>query len=82
MLRDPRIMQASRISVAMGSNIGAFSYTFCGSLAGLLWKGLLKDKGIEISQKKFAMVNFLPLLLQITVASSIIYAQLFFMGGY
>ena len=81
-LRDPRIMQGAIISVALGSNIGAFSYCFCGSLAGLLWRGLLKDKGIEITQTKFAMVNFLPLLLQITVASSIIYAQLFFMGGY
>lgn len=61
----------------MGSNLGAFSYTFAGSLAGLLWRGLLSDKGINISQLKFAMVNALPLLMQTTVAYAIILGQLY-----
>lgn len=74
---DPKIMLGALYAVAMGSNIGAFSYTFCGSLAGLLWRGLLSDKGIEISQLKFATVNLLPLLLQTTTAMAVIYGELY-----
>lgn len=74
---DPKIMLAAIYATAMGSNIGAFSYTFAGSLAGLLWRGLLADKDIHISQLKFAVVNFLPLLLQTTVACAIIYGELY-----
>lgn len=88
-IRDPRFMEAEHIqanqrilfgavySVAMGSNIGAFSYTFAGSLAGLLWRGLLADKGVVVSQWQFAKVNFLPLLMQITVSSAIVLGQLY-----
>ena len=73
---DPKIMLAAIYAVAMGSNLGAFSYTFAGSLAGLLWKGLLADKGIQISQLKFAMINILPLVVQTTVACALIYGEL------
>jgi Na+/H+ antiporter NhaD/arsenite permease-like protein len=64
----------------MGSNIGAFSYTFAGSLAGLLWRGLLSDKGVEVSQWKFAKVNFIPLLMQITVSSAIVLGEVYWFG--
>lgn len=74
---DPKIMLAAIYAVALGSNLGAFSYTFAGSLAGLLWRGLLADKDIEISQLRFALVNFLPLVIQTTVACAIIYGELF-----
>lgn len=74
---DPKIMSAAIYAVALGSNIGAFSYTFAGSLAGLLWRALLLDKGITVSQIKFAAVNFGPLLMQTTVACAIIYGQLY-----
>lgn len=74
---DPRIMLAAIYATAMGSNLGAFSYTFAGSLAGLLWRSLLADKDIHISQLKFAIVNFLPLLVQTTVACAIIYGELY-----
>ncbi len=76
-LADPRILLGAIYSVAMGSNIGAFSYTFAGSLAGLLWRGLLADKGITVSQLKFALVNALPLLMQITTASAIVLGELY-----
>ncbi|KAJ9658905.1 hypothetical protein H2198_003475 [Neophaeococcomyces mojaviensis] len=74
---DQRVMLAAIYATAMGSNLGAFSYTFAGSLAGLLWRGLLADKGVHISQFRFAAVNFLPLVVQTTVACAIIYGQLF-----
>ncbi|KAJ9633531.1 uncharacterized protein PV06_06174 [Exophiala oligosperma] len=76
-LADHRILLGAIYSVAMGSNIGAFSYTFAGSLAGLLWRDLLADKGIKVSQFKFARVNALPLLTQITTASAIVLGELY-----
>ncbi|KAJ9604040.1 hypothetical protein H2200_011563 [Cladophialophora chaetospira] len=75
--RDGRILLAAIYSVAMGSNIGAFSYTFAGSLAGLLWKALLADKGVIVSQWKFAKVNMLPLLMQIVVSSAIVLGEVY-----
>ncbi|KAK5400971.1 hypothetical protein LTR06_011093 [Exophiala xenobiotica] len=76
-LADPRILLGAIYLVAMGSNIGVFSYTFAGSLAGLLWRELLADKGIMVSQLKFAHVNALPLLMQITTASAIVLGELY-----
>lgn len=76
-IADPKILSAAVYATAMGSNLGAFSYTFAGSLAGLLWKGLLSDKDIHVSQSRFAMVNMLPLLVQTTVACAIIYGELY-----
>ncbi len=75
--RDRRVLLAAVYSVAMGSNIGAFSYTFAGSLAGLLWKGLLADKGVRVSQWKFAKVNALPLLMQIVVSCAIVLGEVY-----
>jgi Na+/H+ antiporter NhaD/arsenite permease-like protein len=88
-IRDPQFMQGMHVrsdnrtlwaavySTAMGSNIGAFSYTFAGSLAGLLWKGLLADKGVVVSQWKFARVNAIPLLMQIVVSGAIVLAEVY-----
>ena len=74
---DPKVLQAAIYAIAMGSNLGAFSYTFAGSLAGLLWRGLLADKGIHISQWKFAVVNAIPLVMQTTLAGAIILGELY-----
>lgn len=79
--RDNRVLSAAVYSVAMGSNIGAFSYTFAGSLAGLLWRGLLKDKGIDVGPAKFAVVNLVPLLMQITVASAIVLGEVYWFNS-
>lgn len=74
---DRRVLLAAIYAVAMGSNIGAFSYTFAGSLAGLLWRGLLADKDIKVSQLKFARINAVPLLMQITVSSAIVLGEVY-----
>ncbi|EHY51895.1 hypothetical protein ABEF92_000357 [Exophiala dermatitidis] len=74
---DRRVLLAAIYAVAMGSNIGAFSYTFAGSLAGLLWRDLLADKAIKVSQLKFALINALPLLMQITVSSAIVLGEVY-----
>lgn len=76
-VRDPRVLQGAIYAVAMGSNLGAFSYTFAGSLAGLLWRGLLEDKGIVVRQRKFAAVNAVPLVMQTSVACAVVVGQLY-----
>lgn len=48
-----RHLTASLYSLAYGANIGAVSFTFPASLAGLLWRGLLRQKGVQIRQGEF-----------------------------
>jgi Na+/H+ antiporter NhaD/arsenite permease-like protein len=74
---DPKILLGAIYAVALGSNLGAFSYTFAGSLAGLLWRDLLGDKGVKISQTQFALVNLVPLIMQTGVGCAIILGQLY-----
>jgi Na+/H+ antiporter NhaD/arsenite permease-like protein len=52
--------RAAAIALAVSSNIGAVSFTFSASLAGLLWAGILKQKGMPIKQWTFARWNALP----------------------
>ncbi len=79
-LEDKRVLLGAVYSVALGSNLGAFSFTFAGSLAGLLWRGLLRDSKVgrvEVSQWRFAKVNALPLVVQTGVACAIIWGELY-----
>ncbi|KAL8277058.1 hypothetical protein RQP46_010592 [Phenoliferia psychrophenolica] len=48
-LADPRIMKGAIFSTAMASNVGAISWTFSASLAGLLWNSILRQKGIRMN---------------------------------
>jgi Na+/H+ antiporter NhaD/arsenite permease-like protein len=58
---------AAAIALAVASNIGAVSFTFSASLAGLLWRTILEQKGIVIKQRTFARWNIFPLVVM-TVA--------------
>ncbi|KAH7097324.1 hypothetical protein BKA62DRAFT_716684 [Auriculariales sp. MPI-PUGE-AT-0066] len=53
---------AGAIALAISSNIGAVSFVFSASLAGLLWRAILKQKGIVMKQSTFAKWNGLPIL--------------------
>ena len=53
----PRVRYASVYGLALGSNYGAFTLTFSASLAGLLWWGILRRKGIQVRQYQFAQLN-------------------------
>ena len=53
---------AGAIALAVASNIGAVSFVFSASLAGLLWRAILKQKDIKMKQTTFAKWNSLPLL--------------------
>ena len=56
----------------MASNVGAISWTFSASLAGLLWESILRQKGIRVGAREFAAwtIWFLPVLS--TVASAVV----------
>lgn len=44
-------------ALALGSNYGAFTLTFSASLAGLLWRDILRRKGIHVRRQQFAVLN-------------------------
>ncbi|CAA7269924.1 unnamed protein product [Cyclocybe aegerita] len=68
--------RAAAISLAVASNIGAVSFTFSASLAGLLWQSILKQKGITFRQLDFAFWNTLPLILMTAVGLAIVTAEM------
>jgi Na+/H+ antiporter NhaD/arsenite permease-like protein len=75
--RDGRVLLGAIYSVAIDSNTGACSYLVTGSLAGLLWRDLLADKGVHVSHLKFTLVNTTLLLMQITAASAIALGEVY-----
>ena len=68
--------RAAAIALAVASNIGAVSFTFSASLAGLLWKSITGQKGINIKQSTFAFWNCLPLLVMTAVGLAIVTAEI------
>ncbi|KAJ2930650.1 hypothetical protein H1R20_g6452, partial [Candolleomyces eurysporus] len=69
-------VRAAAVSLAVASNIGAVSFTFSASLVGLLWVAILRDKGIQIKQWKFAMWNALPLFAMSGVGLGVVSAMM------
>ncbi|KAJ3892119.1 hypothetical protein GG344DRAFT_46031 [Lentinula edodes] len=68
--------RAAGIALAVASNIGAVSFTFSASLAGLLWRTILVQKGIHIQQKQFAFWNLLPILFMTGAGLAIVSAEM------
>ncbi|KAI0692424.1 hypothetical protein C8T65DRAFT_669686 [Cerioporus squamosus] len=54
---DARTRDGALYALALGSNFGAFTLTFSASLAGLLWRQILRQKGIHVRGQQFALVN-------------------------
>lgn len=72
---DPRILKAAIFATALASNIGAFSFTFAASLAGLLWVRILAQKHVFISAREFAAWNAAPVVLLTAVAMLVVWAE-------
>ncbi|EAU84064.1 hypothetical protein CC1G_06926 [Coprinopsis cinerea okayama7 len=72
---DESRAMAAAVALAVASNIGAVSFTYSASLAGLLWDSILRDKGITIKQWRFAMWNALPLIAMTGVGLAIVTAE-------
>ncbi|KAJ3760002.1 hypothetical protein EV360DRAFT_40764 [Lentinula raphanica] len=68
--------RAAGIALAVASNIGAVSFTFSASLAGLLWRSILLQKGINIRQTQFAFWNLLPILFMTGAGLAIVSAEM------
>lgn len=68
--------RSAAIALAVASNIGAVSFTFSASLAGLLWTQILRQKGIVIKQKSFARWNLLPLTVMTSVGLAVVCAEM------
>ena len=68
--------RAAAIALAVSSNIGAVSFTFSASLAGLLWTRILRQKNVIISQVQFAYWNSLPLVVMTAVGLGIVCAEM------
>jgi Na+/H+ antiporter NhaD/arsenite permease-like protein len=64
--------RAKAIALAVASNIGAVSFTFSASLAGLLRKSILGQEGINVNQSMFAFWNCLPLLVTTGVGLAVV----------
>jgi len=73
---DAPTTRGAAIALAVASNIGAVSFTFSASLAGLLWKSILLQKGREVKQWEFAKWNSLPLLAMTTVGLAVVCAEM------
>lgn len=69
-------IRAAAIALAVASNIGAVSFTFSASLAGLLWKGILEQKDIKVTQSQFAYWNALPLVVMTVAGLSVVCAEM------
>ena len=65
---DPKQRDAAIYSLATASHHGAFTFAICASLAGLLWRDILKQNGTQVCQRQFCELN-LPLVVVSMVTS-------------
>lgn len=62
-------------ALALGSNLGAVSFTFPSSLAGLLWRRILSQKGIRVGQREFASRNWKVLAVTVVVGCAVLVGE-------
>ncbi|KAG8816307.1 hypothetical protein FRC17_000367 [Serendipita sp. 399] len=74
---NARIQDGAIYALALGSNYGAFTFSFPASLAGLLWKRLLLQKGIIVTMSQFAKLNFVPVAVAMGVSSAVLVGQVY-----
>ena len=68
--------RAAVIALALTSNTGAVSFTFSASLAGLLWRQILEQKGIFMKQTTAAYWNIVPLIVTTGVGLAVVCAEM------
>ncbi|UZJ57350.1 hypothetical protein CBS101457_006670 [Exobasidium rhododendri] len=49
------VTKVGYFSIAFGSNVGALGGTFSASLAGLLWRDALRQRGVIVTKKQFLL---------------------------
>lgn len=78
--QDPisqRTFWATIYSLAIGLNYGAFSTFFSASLAGLLWRDILRRKRIIVKELDFARVNLSIIAFTTVVACAILVGEVY-----
>lgn len=78
---DLRAREGAIYALALGSNYGAFTLTFSASLAGLLWRSILQQKGIRVRPRQFLMLNFPIAITAMTASSAVLLAQVYVTRG-
>ncbi|KAI0362901.1 hypothetical protein BV20DRAFT_1058530 [Pilatotrama ljubarskyi] len=64
-------------ALALGSNFGAFTLTFGASLAGLLWRQILRQKGIRVRGAQFALLNLPISVVAMAAGCAVLVGQLY-----
>lgn len=78
---NSRLRTGCIYAVSIGSNFGAISFSFSASLAGFLWRSILRQKGIHVSQKQFAIQNCPILAVAICAAAAVVIAEIYIVNG-
>ena len=76
-INHSQIKTGSIYALAIGTNFGAYTFTFSASLAGLLWRELLRQKGIHVRQSQFAIINLPIIVLAVCSAATVLVAEIF-----
>lgn len=72
-----RTFWATVYSMALGVNFGAFSTAFSASLAGLLWRDILRRKHIVVSAAEFAKVNASIIAVTMVVGCAVLVGEVY-----
>lgn len=68
-------------SMALGVNYGAFSTAFSASLAGLLWRDILRRKHIRVSSRAFARVNLPIIAVTMIIGCVVLIGEIYIVRG-
>jgi len=78
-----RLQIGSIYALALGTNFGAYSFTISASLAGLLWKNILKGNKvnrIDVRLRDFALLNVPSTLVAIAVSAVALFVEVVIIG--
>ncbi|KAH9042799.1 hypothetical protein EDB85DRAFT_1917085 [Lactarius pseudohatsudake] len=75
------VQYASVYGLAIGSNYGAFTLTFSASLAGMLWRDILRQKGIHVRGWQFAGLNVGTFLVASVASGAVLIGQTLVVHG-
>jgi Na+/H+ antiporter NhaD/arsenite permease-like protein len=78
--QDPisqRTFWATVYSMAIGVNYGAFSTCFSASLAGLLWRDILRRKRIVVRELDFARINLSIIAFTMVVGCAVLVGEVY-----
>jgi Na+/H+ antiporter NhaD/arsenite permease-like protein len=68
-------------AMVIGVNFGAFSVAFSASLAGLLWRDILKQKFVHVRARDFVSVNAPIVAFTMVVGMSVLLGQVYVVRG-